>query len=379
MNMDELYARARCWAEISEDALVKNLKEAESLLNPGVRLICVLKADAYGLGAVQVGGILWKQGIRHFAVACFEEAKELIHAFPDAFVLIMGTTAPCELEKAIRLSIRITVGTQEEMRLVSETAVRLGTNALVHIKLDTGLHRLGFSDLSELTPVLKMPGIVQEGLYSHLALRGPEQTEAQCALFRKYVDSLFAQGFQFPMVHLLDSIGLVRRPEDQYGFVRVGAFLYGNVPPSYQHFERRQAVVRLCARVTRVSPVQRGEGVGYSDDALERDTLVATLSAGYVDGYPRLLSGVGEVEIHGQRARVLGRVCMDQMMVDVTEIPDVREGDTAVLLGDGISLNEFAAWADMNRNEVTCMIGRRVPRIYLRDGSVRAVISRMNG
>ena len=376
--MDELHARARCWAEISEDALILNYREAESLLNPDTRMICVLKADGYGLGAVEIANILREQGANAFAVACFDEAKELKLAFPDAFVLIMGRTARCELEEAIRLSMRITVGSQEEMRLVSETAVRLGISAPVHIKLDTGLHRLGFVSLEELTPVLGLPGIELEGLYSHLALRGEEQTEAQCALFRTMSETLAAHGWRFPMVHLLDSIGLVRRPYDQYDYVRVGAFLYGNVPPSYVHFERRQAVVRLCARVTRVSLVPRGEGVGYGEEPLERDTLVATVSAGYVDGYPRLLSGIGEVEIHGQRARVLGRICMDQMMVDVTSVRGAAAGDTAVLLGDGISLNEFAGWADMNRNEVTCMIGRRVPRIYIRDGRVRAVLSRMD-
>ena len=376
--MDELHARARCWAEISEDALILNYREAASLLNPGTRMICVLKADGYGLGAVEVARILREQGANAFATACFDEAKELKTAYPDAFVLIMGRTASCELEEAIRLSVRITVGSQEEMRQVSETAGRMGCSALVHVKLDTGLHRLGFSSLDELTPVLGLPGIELEGLYSHLALRGEDQTETQCALFRNRVETLRALGWHFPMVHLLDSIGLVRRPSDQYDFVRVGAFLYGNVPPSYAHFERRQAVVRLCARVTRVSLVPHGEGVGYGEEPLERDTLVATLSAGYVDGYPRLLSGIGEVEIHGRRARVLGRVCMDQMMVDVTTIQGVAPGDTAVLLGDGISLNEFAGWADMNRNEVTCMIGRRVPRIYFRDGRIRKVLSRMD-
>ncbi len=356
--------RARCWAEISQTGLIRNYREAESLLKPGVRLICVLKADAYGLGAVPVARMLWAAGARFFSVACFSEAQELIRAIPDAFVLVMGVTAPCELEEAIQRKVRLTAQSAEELQRISETACRLKRTAFVHVKLDTGLHRLGFTDLSGLLPVLSLPSIEYEGLYSHLALRGPAQTESQCALFRAQAETLKAAGHTFPMVHLLDSIGLVRRPEDQYTHVRAGAFLYGNVPPDYAHFDRRQATVRLCARVTRVAVVPAGEGVGYGEDPLPRDTLVATLSSGYVDGYPRLLSKSGQVEIHGRRAHVLGRICMDQMMVDVSDIPDVRPGDIAVLLGDGISLNEFAAWADMNRNEVTCMIGKRVPRIY---------------
>ena len=373
--MNELYARARCWAEVLEDGILANYREAKGLLKPGVGMICVLKADGYGLGAVEIAKTLWEEGARCFAVACFEEAKELIRALPEAFVLILGVTAACELEEAVSLSLRLTAGSAEELKAISGTACALGKEALVHIKLDTGLHRLGFTDMQVLLPALGLPGVRQEGLYSHLALRGAEQTKEQCELFRHCVKTLKELGWTFPMVHLLDSIGLVRRPEDQYTHVRPGAFLFGNVPPDYAHFERRQAAVRLCARVTRAAWVPAGEGVGYGEAPLSRDTKVVTISAGYVDGYARLLAEKGEVLLNGHRARVLGRICMDQMMVDATDIPDVRPGDTAVLLGDGISLNEFAAWADMNRNEVTCMIGRRVPRVYMRNGRVRKIVS----
>ena len=375
--MNETMAKARCWAEVLEDGLIANYREALSLLKPGVKMICVLKADGYGLGAAEVGQTLWEQGARHFAVACFTEARELIAALPEAFVLVLGRTADCEMEEAVRLGLRLTAGSGEELHALSAAAGKLGLPARVHIKLDTGLHRLGFLSGEEALPYLALQDIDYEGLYSHLALRGPEQTERQCALFRQEVSFLKEKGHAFPMVHLLDSIGLVRRPEDQYDAVRAGAFLYGNVPPDYARFDRRCPTVRFCARVTRVQWVPAGEGVGYGEEPLERDTLVATLAAGYVDGYPRLLQRLGEVELNGKRARVLGRVCMDQMMVDVTDIPETVPGDTAVLLGDGISLNEFAAWGDMNRNEVTCMIGRRVPRIYLRDGRTRAVVCRL--
>ena len=376
--MNEVCARSRCWLEVLEDGLIRNYQEAKRLLRPGTVMICVLKADGYGLGAVQVAKTLWEQGVRHFAVACFEEARELRSALPqEAFILILGVTPPCRAEEAVKLGLQLTVGSDEEFRYISAAAVSLGVPALVHVKLDTGLHRLGFEAPAAALPGLSLPGVAAEGLYSHLALRGKEQTERQCALFREQVRFFEGHGRTFPYVHLLDSIGLVRRPEDQYTAVRVGAFLYGNVPPDHARFDRRAAAVRLCARVTRVGAVPAGDGVGYGDDPLPAAARVATLSAGYVDGYPRLLSDRGEVLLHGKRARVLGRVCMDQMMVDVTGIPETKAGDAAVLLGDGISLNEFAAWADMNRNEVTCMIGRRVPRIYMRNGEVRLIESRL--
>ena len=342
-----------------------NYREAHSLLKPGVEMICVLKADAYGYGAKRVGQALYEGGVRFFAVATVPEALELIDALPkDIRVLCMGEPAPEEFETCIRAGIRVTVGRAEILPALSRAVQLMNRPAIVHIKLDTGLHRLGFTDVADLLPAMKQEGIIYEGVYSHLALRSREQSCVQHDLFAEMVKTLEAAGWRFPMVHLLDSIGLVRYPDWQYDAVRVGAFLYGNVPPAYEHFERRQAVGRFCARVKRVVTVPAGEGIGYDETPLTRETRVATLSVGYVDGYARSLSGAGEVEIHGCRAKVLGLICMDQMMVDVTDIPDVRAGDTAVLLGGGITLNELAEWGHLNRNGVTACIGPRVPRVY---------------
>ncbi|MBQ4436198.1 MAG: alanine racemase [Clostridia bacterium] len=357
--------KSRAWLEVDLGALMANYREAHSLLKPGVEMICVLKADAYGYGAKRVGQALYEGGVRFFAVATVPEALELIDALPkDIRVLCMGEPAPEEFETCIRAGIRVTVGRAEILPALSRAVQLMNRPAIVHIKLDTGLHRLGFTDVADLLPAMKQEGIIYEGVYSHLALRSREQSCVQHDLFAEMVKTLEAAGWRFPMVHLLDSIGLVRYPDWQYDAVRVGAFLYGNVPPAYEHFERRQAVGRFCARVKRVVTVPAGEGIGYDETPLTRETRVATLSVGYVDGYARSLSGAGEVEIHGCRAKVLGLICMDQMMVDVTDIPDVRAGDTAVLLGGGITLNELAEWGHLNRNGVTACIGPRVPRVY---------------
>ena len=168
------------------------------------------------------------------------------------------------------------------------------------------------------------------------------------------------------MAHMLDSIGITRYPRWQYDAVRVGAMLYGNTPNGYAQPERIQPVGRFCARITRVFMVKAGELIGYDDDhPLMRDTRVAVISAGYADGYPRVFSGKGEIEIRGRRARILGLICMDQMMADVTDIPETAPGDTATLLGGGVSLREYAQRGGLNRNECTAIITRRVPRIYL--------------
>ena len=180
------------------------------------------------------------------------------------------------------------------------------------------------------------------------------------------METLSAAGFVPDMVHVLDSIGLVRYPEWQYQAVRVGALLYGNPPRDFEKADQVQPAARFITRVVRVDRVQAGECVGYDDHhPLEKDALVATLAVGYADGYPRAMSYCGSVEIHGKRAKNIGLICMDQMMVDVTDIEDVRPGDQAVLLGGGITLREYADVGHMNRNEVTAIIGKRVPRVYL--------------
>ena len=372
-------ATARTWLEVDEDALLANYGEAKRLCGEGTTLIAVLKADAYGYGARRVARVLYEQGARHFAVACFSEASELREALPDAWILIMGATPGVFLEDAIRMDLRLTVQTAQELRAISDTAVKYCKQTKVHIKLDTGLHRLGFACADEVPDLDAFPGVIVEGVFSHLALRSRAQSEEQFARFIKETEVLKQKNIPYSMLHIVDSIGLARYNGWKLGAARVGAFLYGNVPPDYVRFDQRRAVGKLITRVARIETVRAGEGIGYDDTPLDRDCRVATLCAGYVDGYARALSGVGEVEIRGRRAKVLGLVCMDQMMVDVTDIKEARVDDQVILLGGGISLNEYAAWGRLNRNEATAMIGRRVPRVYLRDGRVTEIADKMNG
>lgn len=366
MKMDR--AMARAWALVDEDALLHNYRLAKSLCRADTALICVVKANAYGLGLRRTVETLHQAGADWFSVAAPEEALLARRAAPGAHILLMSPAEESYLPLLIEKGIDLTVGSVQDARAASRAAAESGGKARVHLKLDTGLHRLGFTDAEEALSVRGLPGLQWIGVYSHLALRSEEQSRQQAALFTRMADAIEAGGLRAPMRHLLDSIGLTRYPEWQMQGVRVGAFLYGNIPPKWGRFAEGRDPVTFQCRVTRVAWVKQGEGVGYDDDALSRDTRVATLSAGYIDGYPRVLSGVGEVLIRGRRARVLGLICMDQMMVDATDIPDVREGDAATLLGGGIDLREYAAWGHLNRNECLGLIGRRVPRIYLRGG-----------
>ncbi|MBE5777285.1 MAG: alanine racemase [Clostridiales bacterium] len=369
-DMNVQAAMSRTWMEVDVDALLHNYRLAKSLCHEGVDLICVLKANAYGLGLKSVGKFLYEEGARSFAVATADEALALREALPEGSILVMGPAAECRIAELIESRITLTCGTAENARMISHVAVQMGVCAQVQIKIDTGLHRLGFTDTEEIVQAMTLPGMRFTGLYSHLALRSDEQSAGQYEAFCRIEKQLKDRGVTFEHRHLLDSIGLVWYPDWQLTGVRVGAFLYGNVPPSWERFSESRETVRLCTRVTRVDWVEKGEGIGYDEEPIPERLRVATLAAGYIDGYSRLLSGKGEVILCGKRCKVLGLVCMDQMMVDVTHVPEVREGDVALLLGGGVTLREYAAWGGLNRNECTAVIGTRVPRVYLKDGII---------
>ncbi|MBR4235816.1 MAG: alanine racemase [Clostridia bacterium] len=373
--MDIAEAKARCWAEIDLDALGSNYKTALSLLRPPARLICVLKANAYGLGAARVCRELYGLGARFFAVACACEAEEIKTLLPDSEVLVLGLSGAGETERLIKKGIILTCFSPENARHIIKCAKSANARARAHIKLDTGLHRIGFNEstYNEMLGFALNPAVSVEGLYTHLALHDRAGDEAQFVLFDKADAFLKAHGVGGYMCHACDSIGMVRYPERHMDAVRAGAWLYGVCPNRYAHPENCRPTVRFVCRISDIHDVRAGEYIGYDDDnPLARDSRVAALSAGYVDGFPRL-NNIGRVLVRGRSARVLGLVCMDQMMVDVTDIPEARRGDEVTLLGDGIGVNEYADTARLNRNEALCRLGRRVPRLYMRNGAPESI------
>ncbi len=376
--MDLERAMGRAWMEVDEDALLYNYRLAKSLCEDKTVFMCVVKANAYGLGLSRTVETLRGAGAEWFAVAAPEEAYVVRKAAPNAHILLLGPAGEGELPYLIDQGVSLTVGSFTDAERASRAAEKAGKRALVHIKLDTGLHRLGFTNVKEALKIKNLPGLYFEGIYSHLALRSREQSMEQERLFTAMANEIEAGALHARLRHLVDSIGLTRYPQWQMDAVRVGAFLYGNVPVKWERFSEGKSVVQFKARVTRVAWVKAGEGVGYDDTPLTRDTRVATLSAGYIDGYPRSLSQKGFVSLHGKKAPVLGLVCMDQMMIDVTEIPETQVGDAVTLLGGEIDLREYAQWGNLNRNECMGVIGRRVPRVYFRNGKPVCVAAEMD-
>ncbi|MCL1965077.1 MAG: alanine racemase [Firmicutes bacterium] len=366
-------ATARAWAEIDVDKLLSNYRGALLELSPGVRHYTVLKANAYGLGAVPIAKILYGEGGRLFAAACVLEAVELKNALPpDADVLVMGETMPPEIPLALSYGIVSTVSSYEGARLLSERAAQAGQTARFHCKVDTGLHRLGFS-LEEATDaiarLLRLPAIRFEGLYSHLQRRSTAFDRLQAKRLVRIRDELTARGVMVPMLHLLDSIGMWRYPEYQFDAVRGAAFLFGYTPQDYPRPENIQFALSLKTRIVRIHDAQAGECLGYGcEHPLKRHTRAATLCIGYADGYPRAMSHVGEAEVHGRRAKVIGVVCMDLVMVDVTDIPEARVGDIVTMLGGSIGIFEYAGFSGGYHNEYISLLSRRVPRVYVKAG-----------
>ena len=373
-------AISRCWAEVDLSRLVQNYHNALSHLHSGAQLICVLKADAYGLGAKAVAQRLWQEGQRLFAVASYNEAAQLRRALPDAEVLILGLCGQAQLKKAIESGLLLTVFTAAYAQSVIAAAKEAGRPARVHVKIETGLNRIGLlpQDAPDVVQAMQASGVARiEGLFTHLALRDTASDRAQLDRLTGVRDALAARGIRIPMVHALDSIGMVRYPDDQMDAVRTGAWLYGVYPRGYAHPEESRLAMTVKTRIAQLHCVKAGECLGYDEThPVARDSVVATLSAGYIDGYPRQNSR-GEVEVCGRRAPVVGLVCMDQMMVDVTDIPGAREGDEVVLLGGSIGVDEYAEWTGLNRNESLARTGKRVPRVYLENGQVVGVTEAM--
>ena len=369
-------ATSRCWAEVDLSRLVQNYRNALMHLTPPTKLICVLKADAYGLGAPMVAKRLHQEGQSMFAVASYNEAAEIRRELPDCDVLILGLCGDVQLLKAIEAGMLLTVFSTAYAAKVRAAAQTVNRKARVHVKLETGLNRLGFEPEEAADAIVTMneSGWMQlEGLFTHLALRDAASDKAQLDLLKGCQAALEQRAIQIPMVHALDSIGMVRYPDEHMDAVRTGAWLYGVYPRRYAHPEESQLALTVKTRIAQLHQVAAGECLGYDEThPLQKDSIIATLSAGYIDGYPRLNS-VGEVEIRGCRAPVVGLVCMDQMMVDVSAVPDVCEGDEVMLLGGSIGVDEYAEWGKLNRNESLARTGKRVPRVYIEDGQIVAV------
>ncbi len=348
----------------------------------GVPVLAVVKADAYGHGAIQVARQL-EGSCGYFGVSSMLEALELRNAGIQTPILILGQIPPAAFKIAIRENIRPAIFRYEDAEKLSETAVQMGVDAPFHLVVDTGMSRIGFQatreDADVCEKICKLPGITAEGIFSHFATADCEdltKANAQAERFDAFVEMLKARGVHIPVRHMDNSAGAMNF-QNHYELVRAGIVLYGMYPSTDVKPAELplQPALEWSSRVTHVKTLEAGREISYGGTyTTEKPTVVATIPVGYADGYRRALSGRFYVLIRGQKAPILGKICMDQMMVDVTEIPDVMVGDRVVLIGtDGehtITMEEIAAAADTFNYEFVCGISRRVPKFYKQGGEL---------
>lgn len=378
----------RVEVDIDLDRIRRNIKRMKACVPEDMKMLAVIKADAYGHGAIEVSKAL-DDLADFFAIACIDEAVELRKAGCEKPLLILGYTNDTDYENLISYEVRPTIYELSQCEKLSKAAVRQKKKAYVHIKIDTGMSRIGFScdeaGIQAVLAISRMPGIVLEGIFTHYAKADEaDKTAAKLQLqrFRSFIARLEAEGVHIPIKHISNSAGIMEMDNQGFDMVRSGIVTYGLYPSEEvdQHTILLEPAMKWISRVIHVKDVKAGTGIGYGWSYIANtDCKIATVSAGYADGYPRAQSNRGRVIIHGEYAPIVGRICMDQFMVDVTHIKNVQVLDQVILVGeDGdkiISMEEVAAPAESFNYELVCNVGRRVPRVYIRDGKVIKVLN----
>lgn len=381
MSVD--YNRLRTWAEIDLDAALNNFNTVRDSLPAKTKLMAVIKANAYGHGSIRFAKLL--EGLAdYFAVAMTEEAIELRQNGIKTPILILGHVSKFDFEELVKNDVTCTVCSLCEAKALGAAAVKIGKAAKAHIALDTGMSRIGFdltdNSVDEIKKISELDGVFIEGAFSHFAAsdtRDRAYAELQLGKFSSFCEKLEKNGIEIPLKHLFNSAAIADFPI-QFDMVREGIILYGLKPSDeveYKNIAQGKPVMSLKTRITQIKTLPSGVPVSYGCTYVtEKETRVATLCAGYADGVPRLISNKGSVIIRGKLAPIIGRVCMDQFMVDITDIPQAQTDDVATIFGtDGditITADEVAEQAQTIGYETICNINRRVPRVYIKDGKI---------
>ena len=367
----------RSCVEIDLDALKHNFKEIRKATTPGTGILAVVKADAYGHGALEIAKTLIDSGASGLCLATIDEAVELRRHGIDVPMMTLGFTDTSRFEDAVRYDVEQSVYSYDIAKALSDEAVKQGKTCKVHIKLDTGMGRIGFkTDGSETDEIVKsclLPGIEPYGVFSHFAVADTpddEYTKKQFELFMNQIEVLGQQGIRFVKRHICNSAGILRFPEMHLDLVRAGIILYGLMPPGCPEPVvdiDLKPVMNWYAKVIHVKTVPAGTTVSYGRHfKAERTTEVTTVGIGYADGLSRKLSNGFELIIGGKRCPIIGNICMDMCMADTTDL-DVRPavGDRVTVFGSTRSADELAEALGTINYEITCDVGKRVRRIYV--------------
>ncbi|MGP2657855.1 alanine racemase [Malaciobacter sp. WC5094] len=368
------------WAEINLDNLANNIREVRRVTNPKTKISAVIKADGYGHGAVAIAQTLLENGADRFAVATLSEALQLRKEFKETQIMVLGYTPEHLAQEIVNNNIIQTIYSLEQAKEFSKVAKQLNKNIVVHIKIDSGMNRLGMlcseDTVNTVLQISKLENLVIEGIYTHFAAADEldkTYTKMQVEKFIKIVEQIEEKGLIIPIKHVSNSAAIIDMPEFNFDMVRAGIMLYGLYPSQSVNHERvnLKEVMCLKAKIAQVKEIEAGSGISYGlTYKCEHKTKIATLPIGYADGYTRMLSNKAKVLVENKIVPVLGNICMDQCIIDVTNL-DVKMGDEVVLYGgnnkDGISIDSVANLLNTINYEIVCMVDKRVPRIYLKD------------
>ena len=374
------------WAEIDLDAIKYNIDSIKRRVDTK-ELIAVVKADAYGHGALDVSKTLVENGATKLAVAVITEAMELRHGNINTPIMILGYTPLEFAADLINYDIEQTIFDLEYATKLSEIALNLGKKAKVHVALDTGMGRIGFlindNSLNEILKISSLKGLEVVGIFTHFATADESDKNYSNKQYKKFTDfneKLVSKGVNIPLKHVSNSGAIIDMPNMYLDGVRAGIVLYGYYPSEdvlKQNLDLKKAIT-IKTQVAHVKILDKNEYVSYGRKfKTERKSIIATLPIGYADGYSRALTGKAKVIINGKFAPVVGTICMDQCMIDVTDIGDVHVGDEVIVLGKDKDLkfdaDDMAKAMGTINYEVLCMIKQRIPRVYIEDGKVKSI------
>lgn len=384
------YKLNRAWAEVDLDAIAHNLSEIKRISNKKTEIMAVVKADAYGHGVLETVNILINSGVKGLAVSMLDEAIQLRKIGVKVPILILSYTDPVRAMEIIEHNVTQTVFSHDLAEALSKAAVTAKKNVKIHIKIDTGMTRVGFmpgySAVKNVEKICKLQNIVLEGLFTHFASADEHDesyTKMQFERFMNICMELNRIGIHIPIRHVCNSAGIIQYPKMHLEMVRPGIILYGLYPSD--DLDKKtielKPVMTLKANIILVKEVVKDSPISYGRIfTTNKQSKIATVPIGYADGYSRLLTNKGEVLVNGQRAPIVGKICMDQCMIDVTDIKgNVCVGDEVVLLGrsgnEEISADEIARKLGTINYEVVSVIGKRIPRVYLKNNKVCNILN----
>ncbi|WP_026476647.1 alanine racemase [Alkaliphilus transvaalensis] len=371
------------WAEINLDYLKHNLLEVKRLINKGTKVCCVIKADGYGHGALEIAKTLIENGSDYFAVATLTEAIQLRKGGINLPILVLGYTPDEYWQEILQYDITQTIYSLQQAKEFSAAAKRVEKTMKVHLKVDTGMARLGFQvtegTISDIQSIYHLSNIMIEGIYTHLATADEgDKTYAreQFSKFMGLLETLENSGCSFPIRHVSNSATIIDLPEMNLDMVRAGIMLYGLYPSDEVCHEqvKLKQVLTVKAKVAQVKKLQKGCGVSYGQIyKAEEERQIVTLPIGYADGFTRLLTNKAEVLLKDKKIPIVGRICMDQCMADATGL-DVMRGDEVIIISNDIAqgntVDDFAKKLGTINYEIICMIGKRMPRIYMENNNL---------